>query len=54
MQDITKNKLADRFRFMLNHGTCIKWSRDPAAQQVFWIKLKRAIFDGEQKQETYL
>ena len=30
-------------------GTCIKWPRDPAAQQVFWIMLQRALLDGEEK-----
>ena len=47
MPDIIYDKLPDRFRFILNHVTCIKWPRDPAAQQVFWIMLKRALLDGE-------
>ena len=47
MPDIVHNQLSDRLRFILNHVTCIKWPRDPAAQQVFWIMLQRAILDGE-------
>ena len=47
MPDIIYNQLSDRFRFILNHVTCIKWPRDPAAQQVFWIMLQRALLDGE-------
>ena len=48
MPDIIYNQLSDRFRFILNHVTCIKWPRDPAAQQVFWIMLQRALLDGEE------
>ena len=47
MPDIIENQLPDRFRFILNHVTCIKWPRDPAAQQVFWIMLQRALLDGK-------
>ena len=46
MLDIIHNQLSDRLRFILNHVTCIKWPRDPAAQQVFWIILHRALLDG--------
>ena len=49
MPDIIHNQLPDRFRFILNHVTCIKWPRDPAAQQVFWIMLHRALLDGEER-----
>ena len=49
MPDIIHNQLPDRFRFILNHVTCIKWPRDPAAQQVFWIMLQRALLDGEEQ-----
>ena len=45
MPDIIHNQLPNRFRFILNHMTCIKWPRIPAAQQVFWIKLQRALQD---------
>ena len=48
MPDIIQNQLPDRFRFILNHVTCIKWPRDPAAQQVFWIMLQRTLLDGKQ------
>ena len=48
MPDIIHNQLPDRFRFILNHVTCIKWPRDPAAQKVFWIMLQRALLDGEE------
>ena len=48
MPDIIYNKLPDRFRFILNHVTCVKWPRDPAAQQVFWIMLQRALLDGKE------
>ena len=48
MPDIIHNQLSDRFRFILNHVTCIKWPRDPAAQQVFWIMLQYALLDGEE------
>ena len=47
MPDIIHNQLPDRFRFILNEITCIKWPRDPAAQQVFWIMLQRALLDGQ-------
>ena len=47
MPDIVHNQLPDRFRYILNHVTCIKWPRDPAAQQVFWIMLQRGLFDGD-------
>ena len=47
MPDIIHNQLSDRFRIILNHVTCIKWPRDPAAQQVFWIMLQRALLDGQ-------
>ena len=47
MPDIIHNQLSDRFRFILNHVTCIKWPRDPVAQQVFWIMLQRALLDGQ-------
>ena len=47
MPDIVHNQLSDRLRFILNHVTCIKWPRDPAAEQVFWIMLERALLDGE-------
>ena len=50
MPDIIHNQLSDRFRFILNHVTCIKWPRDPAAQQVFWIMLQRGLLDGQNKQ----
>ena len=49
MPDIIQNQLPDRFRFILNHVTCIKWPRDPTAQHVFWIMLQRALLDGEQQ-----
>ena len=48
MPDIIHNQLSDRFRFILNHVTCIKWPRDPAGQQVFWIVLQRALLDGQE------
>ena len=47
MPDIIHNQLSDRFRIILNHVTCIKWPRDQAAQQVFWIMLQRALLDGQ-------
>ena len=47
MQDITYNKLPDRFKFILSEMTCIKWPRDQAAQQVFCIMLQRALLDGQ-------
>ena len=47
MPDIIYNELSDRLRFILNHVTCIKWPRDPAAQEVFWIMLQRALLDGQ-------
>ena len=50
MPDIIHNQLPDRFRFILNHVTCIKWPRDPGAQQVFWIILHRALLDGQQNE----
>ena len=46
MPDIIHSQLSDRFRFILNHVTCIKWPCDPAAQQVFWIMLHKALLDG--------
>ena len=49
MPDIIHNQLPDRFRFILNHVTCIKCPRDPAAQRVFWIMLQRALLDGEEQ-----
>ena len=49
MPDIIQKQLSDRLRFILNHVTCIKWPRDPAAQQVFWIMLQRALLDGEEQ-----
>ena len=51
MPDIIHNKLPDRFRFILNHVTCIKWLRDPAAQEVFWIMLQRSLLDGEEMKD---
>ena len=48
MPDIIRNQLPDRFRYILNHVTCIKWARDPAAQQVFWIMLQRALLEGKE------
>ena len=48
MPDIIHNQLPNRFRFILNHMTCIKWPRIPAAQQVFWIKLQRALQDHKE------
>ena len=47
MPDIIQYQLPDRFRCILNHVTCIKWPRDPAAQQVFWIMLQRTLLEGE-------
>ena len=48
MPDIIQNQLSDRFRFILNHVTCIKWPLDTDAQQVFWIMLERALLDGKE------
>ena len=48
MPDIIHNQLSDRFRFILNHVTCIKWPHDPFVQQMFWIRLQRASSDGKE------
>ena len=46
MHDIVHSQLSDRFRFILNQVTCIKWPCDPAAQQVFWVMLHKALLDS--------
>ena len=53
MPDIIQQGLPDTFRYILNHVTCIKWPRDPAAQQVFWIMLQRGLLDGEEPNVYY-
>ena len=53
MPDVIQQGLPDTFRYILNHVTCIKWPRDPAAQQVFWIMLQRGLLDGEEPNVYY-
>ena len=41
---VVKNRhVMARINMLRRQVTCIKWPHDPAAQQVFWLQLKRAL-----------
>ena len=47
---VAERHLPARINMLRHQVTCIKWpARDPAAQQVFGLQLKRALLDNKQK-----
>ena len=38
----TERHLPPRINMLRHQVTCIKWPRDPIAQQVFWLQVERA------------
>ena len=40
---VAEGHLPPRINMLRHQVTCIKWPRDPAAHQVFWLQLKRAL-----------
>ena len=46
---VTERHLPPRINMLRHQVTCIKWPRDIAAQQVFWLQLKRALIHDKPK-----
>ena len=47
--NVTERNLPARINMLRHQVTYIKWPRDPAAQQVFWLQLKRALIHDKQR-----
>ena len=46
---VTERHLPSRINMLRHQVTCIKWPGDPAAQQVFWLKVERALLHNKDK-----
>ena len=46
---VTERHLPPRINMLRHQVTCIKWPRDPAAQQVFWLQVQRALLHNKKK-----
>ena len=40
---VTERHLPPRINMLRHQVTCIKWPHNPAAQQVFWLQVERAL-----------
>ena len=46
---VKERHLPARINMLRHQVTCIKWSNDPAAQQVFWLQVQRALLHNKKK-----
>ena len=46
---VAERHLPPRINMLRHQVTCIKWPRDPAAQQVFWLKVERELLHNKDK-----
>ena len=47
--NVTERHLPARINMLHHKVTCIKWPRDPAVQQVFWLQVERALIHMKKK-----
>ena len=40
---VSERHLPRRINMLRHQVTCIKWPRDPAAQQVFWVTSRKSF-----------
>ena len=45
MPNVQQRQLPGSLRLITKTVTCIKWSPDPKAQKVFWLKLYKGLVD---------
>ena len=46
---VSERHLPPRINMLRHQVTCIKWPCDLAAQKVFWLQIKRALLENEDK-----
>ena len=49
MRDIKQDELPSTLRMIIKQVNCLKWCPDPKVQNVFWLKLRGSLEEGDEK-----